>query len=144
MWWVRIAQNIRLRAFYLGQAQAFSDSEWTMNMLTHKKGHGIMLHNCILRRPDFGGDSPITFFWIPWGMYEWPWRGFGPGRSFSILVWTFYNSFYNNFLKNNFTKRSNQDGKWPPWAKSSSGPHIHTPKIPKKGDWWILQKIRLP
>ena len=41
------------------------------------------------RATRFLGDSPITFFWIPWGMYELPWRGFGPGWSFSVLVWAF-------------------------------------------------------
>ena len=26
----------------------------------------------ILGRPDFLTDLPDTFFWLPWGMYEWP------------------------------------------------------------------------
>ena len=41
-------------------------------------------------RPDFLADSPVTIFWVPWGMYEWPLRGFGPGWSFSDGARAFY------------------------------------------------------
>ena len=48
-------------------------------------------------------DLPDTFFWVPWGMYEWHWGGFGPGWSFSVVVRAFYKFFYKAFyFKKNY------------------------------------------
>ena len=61
-----------------------------------------------------------------------PEENLAQGGRFPFWFERFIKLFNNNFFENNFTKHSNQNGKRPPWAKSSLGPHIHTPRIPKK------------
>ena len=45
------------------------------------------------RAAQFLADSPVTFFWVPWHMHVWPWRGFGPGWSFSDGARALYKIF---------------------------------------------------
>ena len=95
----------------------------------------LMRSQCILGQPDFLTDLADTFFWLPWGMYEWPWRGFGSGWSFSVVVRAFCKIIWKILILKNFIKRSHHNRKRPPRAKSSSGPLMHTPMNPKKGVW---------
>ena len=37
----------------------------------HQVGLDYIDTGCRIGRPDFLADSPVTFFCVPWGMYEW-------------------------------------------------------------------------
>ena len=58
------------------------------------------------RAARFFANLPDTFFWNPWRMYELPWRGFGPGWSYSVAVRAFYKKNYKAFYLEKILKCS--------------------------------------
>ena len=53
----------------------------------------------------------------------------------AVFCGGFIKEFYKAFYLKKILQRSHHHRKRPPWSKSSSGPLIHTPRIPKKGVW---------
>ena len=54
------------------------------------RGSKLTAVRVINRATRFFGGFTNHLFWNLWGMYVWPWRGFGPGWPFSVLIIAFY------------------------------------------------------